>query len=155
MPICTNPAEREQVLAYFAERFGVPKESFQNFRLLKEGKTIWIVADGPGLDEVLERLKIEMAGIPLLRLKAPRWKPTTAGLHLLDRQATRNGIDLDDLELNDFLAGKPLSRTWPAEPGYVIVRWKGRILGCGLYRREELRSQIPRRWRSGAGSPGE
>ena len=136
--------DRKAILAYFQERFGIPEEAFDGFRLLKKGRTIGAVKDGPGLDQLLNLLKVEAAGVPLIRIRTTMQKPTTAGLRLW--QATRNVIDLDDEALGGFLNRGVVSRTFPAEPGYVVVRWRGEVLGCGLYSKGKLRSQIPKHW---------
>ncbi len=144
MLVSVSDPERQAILAYFFERFGIPFEAFEGVRLLRRAGTIWAVAEAPGLDEALERLKVQTAGIPLLRVKTPKWKPTTFGLHVFGRYARKNIADLSDGEVIPFLRGETIRRTLPAEPGYVIVRWQGHLLGCGLYnQRGGLRSQIP------------
>ncbi len=144
MLTCVSHTDRKAILAYFEERFGIPEEAFDGFRLLKKGRTIWAVADGPGLDQLLNQVKVEAAGIPLLRVRTTMRKPTTAGLRLW--QASRNVIDLDDESLEGFLNRGIVSKTFPVEPGYVVVKWRGEVLGCGLYSKGKLRSQIPKHW---------
>ena len=118
-------ADRKVILGYFEERFGIPEKAFDGFRLLKKGRTIWAVKDGPGLDQLLKQLRVEAAGVPLIRVRATTRKPTTAGLRLW--QATRNVIDLDNEALEEFLNRGVVSKTYPAEPGYVVVRWRGEV----------------------------
>lgn len=160
MPTFISEVEQEEILAYFFERFGIPPEAFQGYRFARRGGTIWIASDAPGLDEALRQLKVETAGIPLLRRRPersegpalsrvegiPPWKPTTAGLQVFGRFATRNVVDLDDEALETFLRQGIVQKDFPVEAGYVIVRWKGRVLGCGLYGKGGLRSQIPSEW---------
>jgi len=142
--VSVNDPERRAILAYFLERFGIPLEAFKGVRLLRRAGTIWAVAEAPGLDEALERLKVQTAGIPLLRVKSPKWKPTTFGLQIFGRYARKNIVDLRDGEVGPFLRGETIRRPLPAESGYVIVRWQGHLLGCGLYSQKGgLRSQIP------------
>lgn len=136
--------ERQEILTYFFERFGIPSQAFEGIRLLHRAGTIWAVAFAPELNEILEKLKIQAAGIPLLRVNTPKWKPTTFGLQVFGRHARKNVADLDDEEVGPFLRGQTIRRTFPTEPGYVIVRWQGHLLGCGLSNvKGELRSQIP------------
>ncbi len=143
MPAFVSEVERKEILVYFFDRFGIPGVVFQGSRFLKEKKTIYAAADAPGLENVLEKLKIEAVGVPLLRLDASLWKPTTAGLRLFAEQASRNILELDDDRLEGFLQQGIMEGPLPLDPGYVILRWKGSILGCGLYGRRGLRSQIP------------
>lgn len=143
MPAFVSEVERKEILAYFFHRFGIPRAAFDGFRFLKEKKTLYAAADVPGLENILEKLKVEAAGVPLLRLDSSLWKPTTAGLRLFAEQASRNILELDDNRLEAFFEQGGMEGPLPLEPGYVILRWKGMILGCGLYGQSGLRSQIP------------
>jgi NOL1/NOP2/fmu family ribosome biogenesis protein len=145
LPAFASDAEKREILHYFEERFGIPERAFHGFRLLIEKKTVWVVSDSPGLEEILGKLKIETAGVPLLRLGS-FWKPTTAGLQLFSQEASRNTIELDDHSLKAFLTRANLEGPLPLEPGYVILRWKGSVLGCGIYGRRGLRCQISEDW---------
>lgn len=142
-----SESERKEVLDYLADRFGIPPETFDGFCLLRKGNSVWMVSDAPDLRKALGLLNIETAGIPLLRKRPPRWKPTTAGVQFLGPQATRNVIDLDEDSISPFLEGQTLYGEFDVDPGYVIIRSEGRILGCGFYDRGKLRSQVPKEWR--------
>jgi NOL1/NOP2/fmu family ribosome biogenesis protein len=135
--------ETREIVAYMSERFGIPAETLADFSFLRGKRTIWIVPDSPELDGIFQELRVESAGIPLLREMTAGWKPTTAGLHFLGQKATRNVIELNDEELATFLKRGLIRRVFPAERGYVIVRYNGSVLGCGFYGGDVLRSQIP------------
>jgi len=155
LPTFASEAERKEILGYFSNRFGIPEKAFEGFCFLMGERKIWVVRDHPELERILNQLKIESAGIPLLRTKTSMWKPTTAGLHLFGLQATRNVLDLRGDVLKAFLKREPIDGPLPVEPGFVIVRWKGKVLGCGIYGKGRLRSQIPQpRGRSLKDSPG-
>ena len=143
MPIFASEAERREILDYFSRRFGIPEKAFDGFCLLKEERKIWVVRDHPELVRILKQLKVESAGIPLLRTKISMWKPTTAGLHFFGRHATRNVIDLDGDVLRAFLNRENIEGPFSLEPGFVIVRWRGKVLGCAVYGKGKLRSQLP------------
>jgi NOL1/NOP2/fmu family ribosome biogenesis protein len=95
------------------------------------------------LERILDQLKVRSAGIPLLRTKPSMWKPTTAGLHLFGLHATRNVCDLEGEARQAFLKREAINGPLPLEPGFVIVRWQGKVLGCGIYGKGRLRSQLP------------
>jgi NOL1/NOP2/fmu family ribosome biogenesis protein len=135
--------EQGEILAYFSTRFGIPGASFDGLRFIKTGNTVWAVSDVPGLAEIVNGLKLETAGIPLLRMKKTLWKPTTAGLQCFGHQATRNMVDLNDETLEAFLKEGFLSDDFCLEPGFVVIKWNGRVLGCGLYSKGRLTSQVP------------
>jgi len=143
LPTFANEVERKEILDYLSSRFGIPEKAFEGFCFLKGERKTWVVRDHPELERILGQLKVESAGIPLLRTKPSMWKPTTAGLHLFGHHATRNVIDLDGDALQVFLKNETIDGSLPLEPGFVIVRLQGKVLGCGIYGRGKLRSQIP------------
>ena len=143
MPTFASEAERKKILDYFSNRFGIPEKAFEGFCFLMGERKIWIVRDHPELERIFNQLKIESAGIPLLRTKPSMWKPTTAGLHLFGLHATRNVVALDGDALRAFLKRETIDSPLPLEPGFVIVRWQGKVLGCGVYGKGKLRSQLP------------
>ena len=142
MPIFVSKAELEEILSYYHERVGIPNKVFTGFSFLKEGKMIWVVSESKGLEEILNRLRIKSAGVPLLRL-LERWKPTTVGLQVFGGLATKNVVSLEDETFDSFLKDGAVHKNFPVEYGYVIVKWKNGVLGCGLYGKEGLKSQIP------------
>jgi NOL1/NOP2/fmu family ribosome biogenesis protein len=143
LPTFANQAERKEILDYFSTRFGIPEKAFEGFCFLKGERKIWVVRDHPELERILNQLKCESAGIPLLRTKISMWKPTTAGLHFFGQHATRNVIDLEGDSLKAFLNGEAIDGSFTLEPGFVIARSKGKVLGCGIYGKGSLRSQLP------------
>ena len=97
--------DRKAILAYFQERFGIPEEAFDGFRLLKKGRTIWAVKDGPGLDQLLNLLKVEAAGVPLIRIRTTMQKPTTATLSRLERlSSSSTAPDMSRTATSAFIA---------------------------------------------------
>jgi NOL1/NOP2/fmu family ribosome biogenesis protein len=141
--IFVKQVEREEILEYFFARFGIAAEAFGGLCFVKKDRTVWIVPDHPGLEDTVEGLKIKAPGIPILRVKTSRWKPTTTGLQFLGGAATRNRVDLEGEALDAFLKEGTVNRSFSLDPGYVIVRWNGQVLGCGLYTKGCLRCQIP------------
>ena len=149
MPTFASEAERREILDYFSHRFGIPEKAFEGFCFLKGGRKIWVVRDHPELERILQEMKVESAGIPLLRTKASRWKPTSAGLQVFGRQATRNAVELGEEDLPLFLRGKTLKAPSFLEPGFTVIRWRGKVLGCAACGKGKIRSQIPEPRRRG------
>jgi NOL1/NOP2/fmu family ribosome biogenesis protein len=145
LPTFASEAERREILDYFSRRFGMPEKAFEGFRFLKGGRKIWVVRDHPELKRILQEMRVESAGIPLLRTKASGWKPTTDGLQAFGRHATRNVVELGEEDLPLFLGGKTLEAPSFLEPGFAVIRRRGKILGCAVCGKGKIRSQIPRR----------
>jgi NOL1/NOP2/fmu family ribosome biogenesis protein len=141
--IFASEVERKEILDYFSDRFGIPEEAFEGFCFLKGERKIWVVREHPDLEGILNQLKVESAGVPILRTKTSMWKPTTAGLQIFGPYATRNGIDLEGDALQTFLKGESLEGPFSLEPGFVIARCRGKVLACAVYGKGKLRSQIP------------
>ena len=142
MPAFANEAERREILDYFSDRFGIPEKAFDGFCFLMGERKTWVIRYHPELERILTQLKIESAGIPLLRTKPSMWKPTTAGLQVFGLHAKRNVIDLGADALQAFLKKETIDGPFPVEPGFVTVRHDGKVLGCGVYGKGKLRSQL-------------
>ncbi len=123
------------------ERFGIPKDAFAGLRALEEQETIFV-----GTDEVMgfDAVRPMRRGIRMARVYPYSLKPTTFGMQVLGRQATRNVIDVSDEQARRLINGESLSIESDVENGFVLLRWKGFVAGVGFYKRPVLKSQIPR-----------
>jgi len=133
------PLDSSLVTDYWMSRFGVPSEAFRGMRFYRKAKSIWMMSDAD-----LPGLNYETLGLRVLSLKEDPWKPTTCALQILGRYATKNFIDLGPEEATIFMAGESQEIGPQAEPGYVVGSHHGQVLGCGLYSRGRLASQIPK-----------
>lgn len=146
MLVSVNQAEREQIFEYWGGRFGVSSRALAKLRFLVRGRNVWAVTDLEGLDDALGSLKVEAAGVPFLRSQRHMWKPTTAALLFLDAAVTKNVVDLTEEQLQPFLRGEMLLGPFVVDGGYVAIRYEEKMLGCALYGKAGLKSQLPRAW---------
>ena len=123
---------------YCLERFGINQEKLENYRWYRGSKNrIYI---GP---EELERIKPESIGLCVFRLdKTP--KPTTNFLQLFGIHITKNIVEINSEETIEYCAGKNLSLNLNTELGFVIVKHRDRILGCGHWNGNLIKNQIPK-----------
>lgn len=125
------------------ERFGLPKEVMGRLELLEEQETIFA-----GTREAMsfQAVRTMRRGIRLCRVFPYSVKPTTFALQLLGRHATRNVVDVEDADAKALINGGELRMEAEAgvENGFVLLRWRGFVIGVGHYRRPVLKSQIPR-----------
>ena len=133
---------------WWADRFGLPAETFTGLCFYQRGRsTVW--AGVPDVDD-LTGARVEAVGIPLLRLGARFWKPTSIAVITFASTAARNVIDLDDHETRRFLAGSEscLGETDPRRDnlttGFVVARLDGVAIGCGEWHHGTLYSCIPK-----------
>ena len=126
------------ILEYCMERFGINNKTLENYNWYIGSKNRVYI--GP---EELERIKPESIGISVFRLdKTP--KPTTNFLQLFGIHITKNIVELSSEETIKYCAGKNLNPNLNTEPGFVIVKHRDRILGCGHWNGSLLKNQIPK-----------
>jgi NOL1/NOP2/fmu family ribosome biogenesis protein len=74
-------------------------------------------------------------------------KPTTKMIRIFGRDATRATLNIEERHLRRLGAGEHLPVNLEIENGYVILAFKGHILGLGLLIDGTVRSQIPKKER--------
>ena len=124
-----------------SERFGIPREAFGRLAAVEDQETIFV-----GTPEVMgfDAVRPMRRGIRLARVYPYSLKPTTFGMQVLGAQATRNVIDVSDEQTKLLINGGALSIDVEADNGFVLIRWRGLVVGVGFYKRPVLKSQIPR-----------
>ncbi|AOW80156.1 hypothetical protein HTSR_0972 [Halodesulfurarchaeum formicicum] len=135
---------REEVCDYWADRFGVPKATFDGYSFWEKGAgRIWVLnhdLSGP--------VQIEALGLPILRTRQEFWKPTTDATLRFGSHATANVLELDRDAATRFLAGEDLEREWDGDWGYLIVTHQiageSEPIGVGRYTYGTLQSMIPK-----------
>ena len=146
--------EREGIVEFWREKFGVPPETFEEYAFYKKGaKKVWAVdreaapvVEGDDSD-ALDTLDYESVGLPLVRVGGEHKKPTTDALQLFGDAVTKNSVELDSEDARSFVRGEDVEIEFGEDEvdlGYVVVKHNGSVLGCGLYFPGELRSQVPK-----------
>lgn len=135
---------REEVLAWWERRFGIPPSTFEEHTFWERGSgKIWALAG-----DAVNPIAIEGLGMAVLRTRQEHWKPTTNAVQRFGRAATKNVIELSADEAAAFVAGHDQHLEWGGDWGYLIAATEvagGREpLGVGLYLRGELRSTVPK-----------
>ena len=136
-------ADRRAVVKWWAERFGVPEEVFEPYEFYLRGRnTIWALRK---TDKLPASLRFEALGMVIMRRSKFGWKPTTNAIQVFGQHARKNTVDLNEEQMRAFVAGLDVKGPFEGvEEGYVVVRYGGRPLGCGLYKRGVLKSQVPK-----------
>jgi NOL1/NOP2/fmu family ribosome biogenesis protein len=138
-------ASREAVVDYFADRFGIDPEVFDEHTFWEKGAgKIWIYGGSAP-----SPLRIEAIGMTCLRTRQEHWKPTTDFVQRFGRHASECVIDLEPEEARAFAAGEEQKiERWDGDWGYLIaaheVAGEREPIGVGLYVHGELRSMVPK-----------
>lgn len=143
--------EAKDELALFCDRFGLDPDAVQSMGLWKKGQAkLWLAAkDCDPLNDPLATIGVQTLGLPLYRVLKGALKPTTVAFQRLGVDITRNVVELETPEqMQLFLEGNaqplPSSVACTLEEGYVHVRAQPYELGCGLWSRGVLQSQLPK-----------
>ncbi|MFQ3476102.1 hypothetical protein HKK80_07560 [Halonotius sp. F2-221B] len=153
-------ASREEVLDFFADRFGIDPAVFADFTFWEKGKgKIWIFAD-----DAPTPIRVEGLGMTVLRTRQEHWKPTQSAIQRFGGHATKNVIELDGEAAAAFVRGEDQELDWDGDWGYLIAahevgvgpegrpvrdgtaveRGEREPIGVGLYVYGELRSTVPK-----------
>jgi NOL1/NOP2/fmu family ribosome biogenesis protein len=123
------------------ERFGIPEDTFRSLAVLEDQDVIFAGTPDAMEFDVVRPMR---RGIRLCRLFPYSVKPTSWAMQVLGGAATKNVISLGDDEAKTIINGGQIRKEADVEDGFVLLRWKGFTIGVGVYRRPELKSQIPR-----------
>lgn len=135
---------REAVVGFWADRYGLPEETFDGHTFWEKGAdSVWAVA---GDEE--DPVSVETLGLRLLRTGGRHWKPTTNAVQRFGGRATRNVVTLDRSAARRFVRGEDQAVDWDGDWGYLIVATEiageEAPLGVGLFTHGELASTVPK-----------
>ena len=140
-----SPAERDLLLAYLEDRFGIDRDGFDGFLFFKKKKSWWIATRTPLLASV-SRLKISRMGMKAFQKVGQFLKPTTRFIQVFGSYASGATLVIGEAELLALQEGKGLSLDLDIDQGYVILMMdENRVVGLGLYVNGILRSQVSRK----------
>lgn len=131
--------DRLEILEMWHSRFGILPLVFEGYSFYKRGRNIWIFSQFEIPD-----LRSDSVGLRFLSTKGRVWKPSTYALQLFGRFAIKNVVDLAPNQAKKFIAGYSQILDADLEDGYVVVSYLGDVLGCGLYKSNQLKSQLPK-----------
>lgn len=137
-----EPMERDEVADLWHSRFAMPKDAFEGYRFYRKANSVWVISEAD-----LPDFSYEALGLRMISLKDRPWKPTTCALQIFGKYATKNVVHLDEEQAMTFLTGKSqalVNACELCEQGYVVVFYRGEVLGCGLYSHGILASQLPK-----------
>lgn len=136
------PQDRSRIADLWFERFGIPNEVFSDISFFLRAASVWAFCNSD-----LPRLSYEAVGLRAMSFKENPWRPTTYALQVFGKYAAKNIVHLNAGQVGLFLAGGSQVIDASAKPGYVVVSYAGDILGCGLYSKGRLASQLPKECR--------
>ncbi len=141
-PRVVSLEERDKVLSFWEERFGIPKTAFDGYVLLSTSKNYWLFVEPPDF-KPLQGLRVQTVGLLFTRRVSRFLKPTSTALQRFGSLATKNIVELSPAELDRLRRQRKMSYQADLSEGYVIIKCAGKVWGCGLYVSGRLISFLP------------
>jgi len=143
-PELSNGSEREQLLGYLEDRFGIGKDVFKEYLFFKKRNSWWILKYS-NLIMNFSTLKVHMLGIRAFQLVSNYIKPTTRFIQMFGHLAKKAFIEIDHRTLNIlFEKGRLEFQMDDITNGYIILMLNRRPIGLGLYINGRIISQLPK-----------
>ncbi|HDD46506.1 MAG TPA: hypothetical protein ENG42_03445 [Candidatus Aenigmarchaeota archaeon] len=136
---------RAKIIKWMEQRFGINRGIFKGYAFIIKNGKVWLTSREV-MNRELRGIKIESVGLLFGRYSERKgiFKPTTNALQIFGKYASRNIVELNERERDDYLTGYDLEKQCDAGEGYVIIKYKHHVLGCGLYRNGIIKNQIPK-----------
>lgn len=141
-----NEEEIDNLLKYLKERFGIDSEIFREYRFYKTNKKVWIASNSIE-SESFKDIHFESLGLHLATINKKRktFKISTDASQLFGRFATKNIVEIPEEKLIDVLRGFDLINfESEVDDGYVLLKYKGHVLGVGLKNKNFIKNMIPK-----------
>ena len=142
MSVC--PAkEKEEVIAYFKDRFGIEDSAFAGYSFYDGGKgRIYL-----GPLQIPARPPAVCAGLTIARMDEAV-KPTTNILQLWGDRIKKNFVSVGKEKALKFMNGEDITvsgnEVEHATDGYVVIRYLDFSLGCGLLKVGKIKNMLPK-----------
>ncbi|MFP3912941.1 MAG: hypothetical protein ACLFUT_12775 [Desulfobacteraceae bacterium] len=137
--------ERERLLHYLYNRFGIPAQVFDDYLFFRRKRAWFLIHNSPQL-AYASRLKISKAGLRGFQRVGNFIKPTTRFIQGFGHHATRGVFAVGADQLSALLGGEGIPVDLQLNKGYVILTLgTSRILGLGFFDHHAIRSQLPRK----------
>ena len=134
---------QEQVLTYLQKRFGIEPSVFDGF-VFYEGTNGRVYLGPPAVSDLSLAKSI---GILIARVQKGI-KPTSHLFQVFGRSVSRNFIVLTRQQAVAYMKGNQvmlLSEQFDqAQPGWVMLSFRGEPLGCGLLKDKSVQSVLPK-----------
>lgn len=143
MMVCPDDI-RFRVVGYLKERFGMTESLWEDYEFYQSSRGR--IHLGPS--ELTDRPEPDSAGCLIARVQRTV-KPSSALFQLFGQHVQQEILDLDRDQTRRYLAGESLDllpdQIADCRPGFVMLRYDGLPLACGLLRDgAQLENQLPR-----------
>jgi len=92
----------------------------------------------------LETVRIDSMGLYIGEYKKRKFRLSLEGANIIGRKATKNVVELNLEERNQWMKGEDLLKDLGEIPRFIILKNEGDLLGCGRYKEGRVYNYIPK-----------
>ena len=144
IPSFIRSSEKKRIIEQLNQQFGIEKIPYL---LIESGREkIRAFSGNLSKEEILQLTSItliENIGIYFLS-KEDTLRITLDAAHLLKDQITKNILEIDEIQLHDWLRGKDLILNNPIQSGPYIIKYNSDIVGYGKSNGVKIFNYIPK-----------
>lgn len=129
------PNSSSEVWKFLEERFGIDRDEFSRYELVKKSGDWWLTTGTCDLE-------VETNGVRAVRELDIGLKPTTYLLQILGDSISRNVFEPTEEEFLKLMRREEMIDADFEKEGYVAIRFRGRIAGCGFYKDGVVSSRV-------------
>lgn len=136
-----NNKEIKRIIEILKQQFGF-KEKLDYVFLINQRNRLYLVnKDISKLN--LENLRIDSIGLYFGEYRNEEVRLSIEGGQMIGKKATKNIIELNDKEAEEWLTGQDIFKELK-DRGFVILKHKKDILGCGRYKEGKIFNYVPK-----------
>ena len=136
MPV--SPELRDEITTFYEQQFGIPESFLRDLAIEANKEEIW-GGTGVALPGIYSARHI---GLRIGRNFPGGFKPTSVFLAALGELISRSEVSVELETLRKLLLGQRIPFA-DIEAGYVALKYRGDILGCGRCHQGKLQALIP------------
>jgi NOL1/NOP2/fmu family ribosome biogenesis protein len=136
-------SDKKKILEQLNKQFGITDLPYLIIQFGKEKLRLYTGnLSKEELYHMDNELRIENIGLYFAKYETDGIRLTLDGVQLLKNQITKNILELDDKQTNDWLKGNDLEIK--EEYGWKILKHNNEFLGCGKSSGEKISNFIPK-----------
>jgi len=140
-----NTRDIKKIRKLFEETYGAFFTSDYAYLQSKDGRLSLINKDIANID--LKKLRIDKFGLYVAEIKGDSVRLSKEGAQLLAKEARdkiKNIVELDSREIKAYFHGIDLRKNLGEEARFVLIEYKGDIVGCSKYKEGIILNYLPK-----------
>src|SRR3989338_8343786 len=140
-----NTRDIKKIRQLFEEIYGAFFTSDYAYLQSKDGRLSLINKDIANID--LKKLRIDKFGLYVAEIKGDSVRLSKEGAQLLAKEARdkiKNIVELDSREIKAYFHGIDLRKNLGEEARFVLIEYKGDIVGCSKYKEGIILNYLPK-----------